>query len=168
MFKIRRLKNGKDYRARLKGVAVVFAVAVLFCSCSGAKEGTVRLPPNETEDMSPSLSFPQDVGEAGYRLITAEQAFRMMNEQPDAVILDVRTEEEHELEHIPGAVVIPVDELYMRAFTELPLEDATILVYCRSGVRSARAASELAEMGYINVFDFGGILYWPYEKVSGE
>ena len=52
---------------------------------------------------------------------------------------------------------------------DLPLpfdKDAEILVYCRSGRRSAEAAEKLADMGYANAADFGGIIDWPYETTT--
>jgi len=91
----------------------------------------------------------------------------MMTESDDYILLDVRTEEEYRDQRIDGSVLIPVDEISIRAEAELPDKDATILVYCRSGRRSASAAEELAALGYTNVYDFGGIQSWPYETVSG-
>ena len=50
---------------------------------------------------------------------------------------------------------------------ELPDLNATIIVYCRSGRRSAMAANKLELIGYKNVLDMGGIMSWPYKTVSG-
>lgn len=105
---------------------------------------------------------------AMYTKITAEDAKAMM-EDKSAVILDVRTEEEFAEAHIEGAVLIPDTELGKRAITELPDKKAVILIYCRSGRRSELAANELIGLGYRNVYDFGGIIDWPYEIfVDGE
>lgn len=98
-----------------------------------------------------------------YRLIDASAAYQMMLDYPDAIVLDVRTNEEFSLEHIPGAKILPYDEIYSAADGALPDKDALILIYCRSGRRSAIAAEELASMGYTRAFDFGGIIDWPYE-----
>jgi len=105
------------------------------------------------------------VGE--YRRITAEDARRMMEEAEDFILLDVRTEEEYKQQRIDGAVLIPDYEIADRAEAELPDKSALILIYCRSGRRSADSARELIGMGYTNVYDFGGIIDWPYETVSG-
>ena len=91
----------------------------------------------------------------------------MMAESDDYILLDVRTEEEYREQRIDGSVLIPNDEISIRAEAELPDKDAAILVYCRSGRRSASAAAELAALGYTNIYDFGGIQSWPYETVSG-
>ena len=103
----------------------------------------------------------------GWTTISADTAHQMMTESDDYILLDVRTEEEYRDQRIDGSVLIPVDEISIRAEAELPDKDATILVYCRSGRRSASAAEELAALGYTNVYDFGGIQSWPYETVSG-
>jgi rhodanese-related sulfurtransferase len=101
---------------------------------------------------------------AEYRKITPAEAQDMMGE--DAVILDVRTQEEYAEGHIPDALLLPDTELKQRAEELLPDKDQTILVYCRSGRRSASAAKLMVELGYTEVYDFGGILDWTGEVVK--
>lgn len=101
--------------------------------------------------------------EAEYMNITAEEAKRIMDDTEGYLILDVRAQEEYDEGHIPGAVVIPHTEVEARAEAELPDKEQVILVYCRSGRRSKLAAQALADLGYTNVKEFGGILDWPYE-----
>ena len=100
---------------------------------------------------------------AVYVNITAEEAKRIMDSEEDYIILDTRTEAEYDEGHIPGAIVIPHDEIADRAEEELPDKDQSILVYCRSGRRSKLAAEALVELGYTNIKEFGGIIDWPYE-----
>jgi len=106
--------------------------------------------------------------EAVYRKLNAAEAKQMMDGGGDFILLDVRTDEEFVEKRIVGAVLIPDYEITERALAELPDKDARILVYCRSGRRSALAAQDLLDLGYTNVYDFGGIIDWPYETVSGE
>lgn len=101
--------------------------------------------------------------EAIYMNINAEQAKKIMDTESGYIILDVRTQEEYDEAHIPGAIVIPNTELEVRAESELPDKDQMILVYCRSGRRSKLAADILVELGYTNIYEFGGIIDWPYE-----
>ena len=101
--------------------------------------------------------------ETVYRNITAEDARKIMDSEEGYVILDVRTQAEYDEGHIPGAVLIPNTEIEDRAEKELPDKDQLILVYCRSGNRSKKAAQALAALGYTNIREFGGILDWPYE-----
>jgi rhodanese-related sulfurtransferase len=86
-----------------------------------------------------------------------------MDTESGYIILDVRTQEEYDEAHIPGAIVIPNTEIEARAESELPDKDQMILVYCRSGRRSKLAADILVELGYTNIYEFGGIIDWPYE-----
>lgn len=101
--------------------------------------------------------------EASYISITPKEAKEIMDSDTDYIILDVRTQEEYDAGHIPGAILIPDFEITARAEEELTDQDQVILVYCRSGRRSKLASAELAEMGYTNVKEFGGIIDWPYE-----
>ncbi|MBR2869042.1 MAG: rhodanese-like domain-containing protein [Clostridia bacterium] len=99
----------------------------------------------------------------GYYQITPEDARNIMGGESDYVILDVRTQDEYNELHIPDAVLLPDTEICNRASEVLPDKDKLILVYCRSGRRSKNASAELAALGYTNVYEFGGIIDWPYE-----
>lgn len=101
-----------------------------------------------------------------YRQITADEAARMMQEETDFVLLDVRTQEEYASGHIPGAICIPNETIGSEEIPELPDKDQLILVYCRSGNRSKQASQKLAEQGYTNVVEFGGINGWTGEIVQ--
>ena len=101
--------------------------------------------------------------EAAYMNITAEEAKQIMDNEEGYVILDVRTQEEYDQGHIPGAIVISHEEIAEKAEEVLTDKDQLILVYCRSGRRSKLAAEALVELGYTNIREFGGIIDWPYE-----
>lgn len=98
-----------------------------------------------------------------YMNITAQQAKEIMDTQEGYIILDTRTQEEYDTGHIPGAIVLPYDEVLKKAETVLPDKSQLILVYCRSGRRSKLAAEDLVKLGYTNIREFGGIIDWPYE-----
>ena len=100
---------------------------------------------------------------AVYVNITAEKAKQIMDTEEGYIILDVRTQEEYDQGHIPGAILIPHTEIDARAEEVLTDKDQLILVYCRSGRRSKLAAEALVELGYTNIKEFGGIIDWPYE-----
>ncbi len=101
--------------------------------------------------------------EAIYVNITAEEAKRIMDTKEGYIILDVRTQEEYDEGHIPGATQISHEEIAEKAEEVLTDKDQLILVYCRSGRRSKIAAEALVELGYTNIKEFGGIIDWPYE-----
>jgi phage shock protein E len=96
--------------------------------------------------------------------ISPETAYEMMQTQ-EVVIVDVRTLAEFQLGYIAGAILIP-NETINAAPAQLPDKDAIILVYCRSGNRSAQASQKLASYGYTQVYDFGGIISWPFDIVQ--
>ena len=101
---------------------------------------------------------------ASYQQITAKEAKSMMEEQPDAVILDVREQDEYDAGHIPGAVLLPVGTINEEtAVSAIPEKDTVVLVYCRSGNRSKTASQSLVDLGYTRIYEFGGIKDWPYE-----
>ena len=95
--------------------------------------------------------------------ITAEEAKQIMDGEEGYIILDVRTQEEYDQGHIPGAILIPDTEIKAEAENVLTDKEQLILVYCRSGRRSKLAAEALVELGYTNIKEFGGIIDWPYE-----
>ena len=105
----------------------------------------------------------ENEGEAVYVNITAQQAKRVMDTQSGYIILDTRTQAEFDEGHIPGAILIPYDEILQKAESVLTDKDQLILVYCRSGRRSKLAAEDLVKLGYTNIKEFGGIIDWPYE-----
>jgi len=144
--------------------ALFAASALLLVGC--AKTGA---PAADSASTAAQTQVPTASAQtAVYRKISPEDAQAMMDETEDYILLDVRTEEEYSDKHIEGALLIPDYELSERAAAELPDKEAIILVYCRSGRRSAASAKALVELGYQNVYDFGGINDWPYETVSGE
>ncbi len=101
-----------------------------------------------------------------YEQISAEQAKALMDSETGYVVIDARTQEEYDEGHIPNAVLIPEYEVADRAENELTDKNQLILVYCRSGRRSKIAAQALADLGYTNVKEFGGIIDWEYETVK--
>lgn len=104
--------------------------------------------------------------ETGYRSITAQEAKKLID-AGNAIIVDVREEHEYREGHIPNAISLPVSKMTMESGKDISAEvDDNILIYCRSGNRSKTAASYFVEMGYTNVYEFGGILDWPYEIVK--
>ena len=99
---------------------------------------------------------------AAYHKISAEEAYEMMASQ-EVVVVDVRTREEYDGGHIENAVLVPNESIGSEMPEALPDKEATLLVYCRSGNRSKTASSTLADLGYTNIYEFGGINTWPYE-----
>ncbi|WP_314110360.1 rhodanese-like domain-containing protein [uncultured Solobacterium sp.] len=95
-----------------------------------------------------------------YKTISSKEAQQMIEDNKDALILDVRTAAEYESGHIPNAVNLSNEDIQAGKVDSLKDKSQLIMVYCRSGNRSRQAAQKLAELGYTNVVDFGGIQSW--------
>ncbi len=119
------------------------------------------LPGCSSEKKSTHISSSDE--KKSYTKISQDEAKKMMEKDDGHVIVDVRREDEFASGHIPGAILIPNESIGTEKPAELPDLDQIILVYCRSGNRSAQASQKLANIGYTNVFDFGGIMTWTGE-----
>ena len=129
------MKHQRNNKIRVAAAAVAALLAALLAACGVSSK-------------------------TSYRQITADEAAQMMQEETGFVLLDVRTQEEYASGHIPGAICIPNETIGSEEIPELPDKDQLILVYCRSGNRSKQASQKLAEQGYTNVVEFGGINGW--------
>lgn len=144
------------------GVAlVVCAAAFVLTACSGGG-GSSDSAAGDASNAAASGS-----SESAYRKIDAEEGKKMMD-AGGVVVVDVRTATEYAEKHIPGAVNIPNEDIGTQQPAGLDDLEETLIVYCRTGVRSKQAADKLVEMGYRNVYDMGGIVDWPYDTVSGS
>lgn len=144
-------------------VSLVLWFSVLFIACSGT-ESTDLLTNNVNES---SEDITQNDLKPEYEQISQSEAKNLIDNESRYIILDVRRLDEFEEKHIPGAICVPVETIEDEPPKELPDKDQLILVYCRSGGRSKDASKKLAEMGYTNIKEFGGIIDWEYETVSG-
>ena len=104
-------------------------------------------------------------GTAAFQKITPQDAKTRLDSDKSIVLVDVRTQEEYDQSHIAGALLLPVDMISTKAVHVLLDKNATYFVYCRSGNRSATAARTLADLGFTEIYDLGGIQDWPYETV---
>jgi len=137
----------------MRKIALVFVLSLLLTACD------VSETPSNNIDTSPWT-------------ISATEASAIMESGEPFWLFDVRTGEEFMSEHIPNAVSLPVNEIspdvvvVFRTTLESIDRDISILVYCRSGNRSATAAHMLSDMGFTKVYDFGGIIDWPFGTVT--
>lgn len=103
-----------------------------------------------------------------YRQITMDEAVNMMAQETGYIILDVHRPDEFAAGHIPGAINVPNESIGTAEIPELPNKDQLIMVYCRSGRRSKEASEKLVKLGYTSIVEFGGILDWKGETVTGQ
>jgi len=138
-------------------LTLVFVVTLLIMAPPLEEENGPGEPP-QTENVGQGTI---DTGIVA-PVITASEAREMMESGQPYILLDVRTLEEFERQHIPGAISMPHTELADRVTAVFFDLDARILLYCQTGRRSAEAGRILVGLGYTNVYDFGGIADWPY------
>ena len=132
----------------MKKILAILMLTVTLTACGmeeAAEDSMILNETMETTETTEDVLVP-------YEQITAEDAKKFMDTESDY--------------SIPGAILIPEYEIADRAQSELPDKDQLILVYCRSGRRSKIASQALADLGYTNVKEFGGIIDWPYDVVT--
>lgn len=150
----------------MKSIPVMLIVAALACSCAArtpepavpsspapAATASVAAAPAATVAISPAAAVksPRPIGYADLSALLAAPGSSLL-------LLDVRAKDEFEAGHISGSALMPYDAI-KATFVE-PDRNRPIVVYCRSGRRSAIAAETLVAMGYTDVSDFGGIDNW--------
>lgn len=169
-------------------MALAIACVLLLSACSapggagGAKTGTsTEAAPAAQSSSENEKSIAADKASTGpgetdtagtssadaYHKITAEEAKRMMD-AGNVTVVDVRTQEEYDQGHVPGAILIPLQTIGDEMPAELPQKDATLIIYCRTGVRSKQASDRLIALGYTSIYDMGGIVDWTYETEIPE
>lgn len=132
-------------------VAVYMGILTLgICGCGGAAQSQTVTPKSVTE----------------FRRVAADEAAKMMMEEKDYRIVDVRTAKEYADGHIPNAINVPNESIGTNPPKELPDKGQLIFVYCRSGSRSMQASQKLAGLGYTNIVEMGGIKDWHGDIVK--
>ncbi len=121
---------------------------IIIVSCSGKK----------------LFALANDIYDAGgmpmtYKMVSMAEGIEIAKNNPDAIIVDVRRDDEYKAGHIPGAVLLTMETITEETAAKvLPDKNQMILIYCRSGRRSKTAAQNLLDLGYTNLIEFGGIL----------
>lgn len=154
--------------AAIGGSAGALAGMYTFRHKTQKKYYTVTMPLLLILQIAAAVMLLSGCSSASYTQITQDEAMKMMQEQTDCLIVDVRRPDEFAEGHIAGAVNVPNETIEDEAPDALPDKEQTLLVYCRSGNRSKEASQKLADMGYTNVYEFGGINTWKGEIVTGE
>lgn len=152
-------------KKRITMIIALITAAAALASCAESPAATKSNDSITVSGESTSSAAETTSQSIEYIKISAQEAKELMDSET-AVVLDVRTQEEYDEGHIEGAVRMAMEEFDAKSAEVLPDKDALILVYCRSGNRSATASKILIEMGYTNVMDFGGIIDWPYDVVK--
>ena len=145
-------------------IMIIVAVMLVLAGCSCSKEA------DNTANTSSSTNVNEDnknmtANNKTYKQISQEEAKEMMKKDDGHIIVDVRRQDEYDNGHIVGAILIPNESIGTSQPEQLKDLNQIILVYCRTGNRSKQAAQKLADMGYTNVYEFGGINTWDGDIV---
>ena len=144
--------------------ALAAALVLSGCATGSPNASSQGQDPSESSTQSTSTIGQKTAG--SYTQISQDEAKEMMGRSDGHVVVDVRRQDEYDAGHIPGAVLIPNESIEANRPEKLPDLNQVILIYCRSGNRSKQAAQKLADMGYANVYEFGGIITWTGEVVT--
>lgn len=147
----------------MKRFAPILLSALLLAGCTAPVAAPTQA---DTQPQAGTQASTEPTVGATYRQVSMEEAMAMMEQQTGYLILDVRTQEEYDSGHIPGAICISHEQIGLEPLPQLPDKEQLILVYCRSGRRSKLASENLAAQGYRNVVEFGGIIDWPGQIVT--
>ncbi len=140
-----------------KLLVALFVIASSVLGLTGCSTGSTQ---------TPAKPAPESKATAQYHKISQQEAKERMDKNSKVIILDVRTPQEFKDGHIAKAINVPNENINTEPPKELPDKNAEILVYCRSGHRSKQASDKLVQMGYTNIYDFGGINTWTYGTVK--
>ena len=146
----------------MKKIILCFLTAFTLCSAACGTDSAGIPAADSSIPAESSSAAPQGT----YQQITQDRAKEMMQQNDGHVIVDVRRQDEYDSGHIPGAILLPNESIGTERPAALPDPEQIILVYCRSGRRSKEASQKLADMGYTNIYEFGGIIDWTGEIVT--
>ncbi|MDO4276667.1 MAG: rhodanese-like domain-containing protein [Eubacteriales bacterium] len=149
----------------MKRKLILGLIAGSFCFLAACGTQKNPAPDDKGTVKEADMTSPDETD--AYHKISAEKAKEMMD-AGGVTIVDVRRADEYAESHVPGAILVPNETIEQEAADALPDKEAVLLIYCRSGNRSKQASDKLVEMGYTQVYDFGGIIDWPYDTESGE
>lgn len=137
-------------------IIVIILIAVLICiGCFIYKSSKTNKTTTSNNSTTTSAAKTNEI-----RHVSMDDIVKIMNENKDYVIVDVRTPDEYKEGHIPNAINIPNETINETVYNKLKDKNQLILIYCRSGSRSRQAAYKMQKLGYTNLVDFGGIINW--------
>ncbi len=143
------------------GEATVSETQAVQTEQTQSSENVMTTPAPENTETSGTEAAVETNAPGTYTQISSDEAAQMMANETDYIILDVRRPDEFASGHIPGAVNVANETISEDSVKDV-LKDKSqrIFIYCRSGNRSKQASEKLVNMGYTNIYEFGGINTW--------
>ena len=137
-------------------IIAIVIIAVLICiGCFIYKSSKTNKTTTSNNSTTTTAAKTNEI-----RHVSMDDIVKIMDENKDYVIVDVRTPDEYKEGHIPNAINIPNETINETVYNKLKDKNQLILIYCRSGSRSRQAAYKMQKLGYTNLVDFGGIINW--------
>lgn len=137
-------------------IIAIIIIAVLICiGCFIYKSSKTNKTTTSNNSTTTSAAKTNEI-----RHVSMDDIVKIMDENKDYVIVDVRTPDEYKEGHIPNAINIPNETINETVYDKLQDKNQLILIYCRSGSRSRQATYKMQKLGYTNLVDFGGIINW--------
>jgi phage shock protein E len=148
---------------RFAVVALSLVVSSALTACAASNNNTK--PNNETQSTGKeSSTLKPSTSQSSTTNISVEEANKLLNENKNLVVLDVRTEEEYKSGHLKNALLMPYDQITSRISEIEKYSDKPVLVYCRSGNRSSVAVQTLEKKDFKNIYHMNeGISAWKYD-----
>jgi phage shock protein E len=131
-------------RSTLPALVAVAALGLTACTDAGADE------------LAEDGTTAAEAGEATIEVVDADEAVALLADRDDLTVIDVRTPEEHAEGHVAGTELIDAQSPDLADRLDALDPDQAYLVYCRSGNRSAAVVAQMAERGFVEVYDAGG------------
>jgi phage shock protein E len=131
-------------RSTLPALVAVAALGLTACTDAGADE------------LAEDGTTAAEAGEATIEVVDANEAVALLADRDDLTVIDVRTPEEHAEGHVAGTELIDAQSPDLTDRLDALDPDQAYLVYCRSGNRSAAVVAQMAERGFVEVYDAGG------------
>ena len=149
----------------LTNLIVIYLILILAgcASQEAAQTQSATENPSATESQAAAINEKE---QETIMLIKPAEGKELLEGENPPLLVDVRTLAEFSESHIPNAINVPLDDV-VNGLNSLGIaKDSPVIVYCRSGARSADAAQKLSAAGYSIIYDLGGIINWPYETVK--
>jgi putative phage shock protein E len=136
-------------------IAIILIAVVICIGCFIYKASKTNKTTTSNSTATTNVAKTNEI-----RHVSMNDIVKIMEENKDYVIVDVRTPDEYAEGHIPNAINIQNETINETVYNKLKDKNQLILIYCRSGSRSRQAAYKMQKLGYTNIVEFGGIINW--------
>jgi rhodanese-related sulfurtransferase len=154
-------------RYKLAALSLVVATSLSACAAENNSNTNSNTTNEAGAASKESSTLKPSTSQSSTKNVTVEEANKLLSDNKDLVVLDVRTEEEYKSGHLKNAILMPHDQIMSRKAEVEKYTDKPVLVYCRTGNRSSVAVQTLEKLGFKNIYHMNeGITAWKYNLVK--